>query len=192
MSTWSDTLTAAILAVPVEVESKDIRKVVNECLKQRQTPTQPFSKHNEFIALWCSAYATKHGGKYLFLAKDAAAVAKLVNTFEVEHLMRIAKAAWDHQELFACKAANSLTGFMSRINDIRAELEQWRLSKKGTTMPAFQQLKILQEMKSRHPCNRDSTAFDEAQMTADKKKEYAEIKRKILELEQGQRRQVLG
>ena len=47
----------------------------------------------------------------------------------VDHLIRIAVAAWQRTDLFNCRQASSISGFVSRINDIRAELNSTRNGK---------------------------------------------------------------
>lgn len=151
------------------------------------------SEHHRFIQLWCAAFEQKFGEKYAFVGgRDGEAVKKLIGFgLPTEHLIRIAKAAWEHPEEFFCKRAASLTGYMSRLNEIRMELNALKaVGQKG--LPAFKQLEILRDMKATHVCNPESVHFSESKMTAEARKEYADIKKKIMEIEHSQRQQALA
>lgn len=193
--TWTETLRAALNSIPSDVDGKAIRKVVSACLKDRQ-PVKPWTQHQQFFDAWCKAFYDKFKIGYPVMGgKDGAAVKKLLafaseiradrptGFDEVEHLMRIAKAAWDHPETFACRQARTLGGFMSKFAEIRIELEEMRTGKgnKGTKMPAFKQLEILRASLAQHPCNPRSISYnpDSASLKAD----YSMLKRKIAELE---------
>lgn len=88
------------------------------------------SAHADFVKLWTDEYPKFHDGeKYVFQSgKDGAAVKALISTSEKTplELLRIAVAAWKSPDKFNCKSAASLTGFNSKINEIRAELNKGR------------------------------------------------------------------
>lgn len=96
------------------------------------------SAHRQFIDRWMAAYPSHHhGNTYAFQAgKDGQAVRHLLSTsrLEPEELMRVAVEAWAHPAKFHCASAASLTGFNSRFNEIRAELQTLR---SGGNRPRF-------------------------------------------------------
>lgn len=193
-------LREAVLAIPGDTDKKTILKHVGLWIKERNARLGAVadavqqSKHKQFIDLWCTAYEAKFGSKYAFMGgKDGEAVKRLLAFgFEVEHLIRIAKAAWEHPTSFFCKMAGSITGFMAKLNDIRAELNAILKKKPTPSLPPHIQLQVLREMKDNHVCNSNSVAFDDSKMTAEARKEYADIKKKIMELEFSQRKRALG
>lgn len=192
-------LRTAVLAIPIDVDQKTILQQVRLAIKERNAnlgaaeDEKRKSQHKEFIERWCAGYEAKFGAKYAFMGgKDGEAVKKLLAFgFDIDHLMRIAKAAWEHPTGFFCKMAVSLTGFMSRINEIRAELNTMRGSW-PKFLPPHVQLNILREMKDGHVCNPSAIAYNESKMTPEARKEYAEIKRKITEIEQEQRKRAMA
>lgn len=195
-----DPLQAAVLAIPGDVDRKTILKHVGQWINERNARLGAAeeevqkSKHKLFIDQWCTAYEAKFGSKYAFMGgKDGSAVTKLLSFgFEIEHLMRIAKAAWENPpNTFFCKMAGSIPGFMSRINEIRAELNSIR-GKSTKALPPHVQLQILKEMRTSHVCNPNSVEYDESRITPDARKEYADIKRKIMEIEHTQRQRALA
>ena len=196
--TWLAPLQTALRAIPTDVDAKAIRKVVNQVLKERQ-PAKPPCHHAQLIDLWCGSFETRFGAKYVFLGKDAKAVKALLAidygtrvSDPVAHLIRLAKAAWEHKEGYPCSMSLTLPKLLSHINEIREWLNANRNGKPTAPMPAFKQLEVLREAKAFHPCNPDSiAAVDMDKRTPAQKQEYAEIKRKITELEQAQRRQVM-
>ena len=105
--------------------------------KRRKTCTPgevPLNSHKQFVKEWAEKYPQWHRGeKYIFVgAKDGAAVKRLFSSdppMPVDHLIRIAVAAWQRTDLFNCRQASSISGFVSRINDIRAELNSTRNGK---------------------------------------------------------------
>lgn len=199
MSDWMEPLQSAVLAIPGDIDKKTIIKHVNAFIKERnvrngiKADEAQLSKHKLFIDLWCKAYEAKFGEKYAFMGgKDGECVKRLLAFgLEVEHLMRVAKAAWEHPKDYFCKSASSITGFMSRLNEIRAELNAMR-KEPTKSLPPYVQLQILRDMKDNHVCNQNSVAFDESKMTVEARKEYAEVKKKIMELEATQRKRALG
>lgn len=192
MSTWLQPLQTALRAIPKDVEVKAIRKVINQELYSRQ-PVKPLCPHNQLIELWCKAFESRFGAKYVFLGKDAQAVKRLLaidyGADPVTHVMKIARAAWEHKDKYPCNMSLTLPKLLSHINEIREWLNANHDGK--PTIPLFKQLEILKDMRQNHPCNPDSIAYDEKPTTA-QRQEFADIKRKISELEQAQRRQVMA
>lgn len=83
------------------------------------------SAHAEFVGKWEKAYSEHFGESYAFQGgKDAKAVKQLLLTSgkPPDDLIRMAKAAWNNTGGFYCKSAGSLSGFNSKFNDIRSEL----------------------------------------------------------------------
>lgn len=95
--------------------------------------------HAEFITFWTAEYPKHHHNEpYAFQGgKDGTAVKALLLSSQkpVPDLMRVAVAAWKHPSGFHCKAAASISGFASRFNDIRAELN---VSRGNGTAPVTQ------------------------------------------------------
>lgn len=90
-----------------------------------------FAEVDEFIALWSAAYFKTNGEKYLLTGKkDKVAVRHLLQHSGKSQpdIMRVAEAAWKHNGFFS-KSAASLSGFDSKFNEIRSELND--LHKKG-------------------------------------------------------------
>lgn len=198
MNPWAEPLTTALRAIPKDVDPKAIRKVVGQVLKERQ-PVKDAGIHTQLIERWCASFETRFGDKYVFQGKDAKAVKALLAidygtkvSDPVAHLLRIATAAWEHKEGYPCNMSLTLPKLLSHINEIREWLNTNKDGKATKAIPEFEQLARLRDMKANHPCNRDSIAFDETMRTPDNLAKYAEIKRKLAELEQARNRQVMG
>jgi hypothetical protein len=93
--------------------------------KEKASPSQ----HQVFIERWCDDYLKIRGEKYLVTGgKDGQAVKRLLAVEpDIDLLMKIARGAWKHPDLFHCKNSFSICGFVSRFNDIRAELRQFHI-----------------------------------------------------------------
>lgn len=82
--------------------------------------------HRDLIRRWVDEYPKHHDGEtYLFQeGKDGSAVSKLLKTSgkTPEELQRMFVTAWSHPTEFNCKSATSISGFLSRFNEIREEL----------------------------------------------------------------------
>lgn len=87
------------------------------------------SPHKAFIETWCQMYEQAFGDKYVFHGgRDGAAVKRLLETgMEPDKLVSLAVKAWGRAS-FNCKQSTSITGFASRINEIRHE---FRMLSKG-------------------------------------------------------------
>lgn len=182
MSDWQSQLKSALLAVPRDIDNKALLCACRDILRDRVV-----SDHKALIKFWCESYEKEFGFPYVFLAKDAAAVKKLLASLDMERLVRIFKAAWVQRDVYPCSASKTLTGLLSKINEIRDALNAQRNGKApAKSMPAFKQLEILKSEKAKHPCNCNSVKYDESLCTPDRRKEYAELKKKIMDLEQSE------
>jgi hypothetical protein len=87
------------------------------------------SPHTEFIQGWMELYRIAFGRDYVFQGgKDAAQVKRLLVASKLtpEQLLAIANGAWQRPEAFNCKQAVTISGFLSRFNEIRQEIETAR------------------------------------------------------------------
>lgn len=89
--------------------------------------------HHKFINDFCDAYELRHGFKYVFQAKDAAAAQKLLRNFEPAHLLRIIREAWKQPRIYPYTMADTLPKFLSHINEIRVSLNARRSQLKPKT-----------------------------------------------------------
>lgn len=190
MRPWLEVLQDSLRAVPQDVDNATLRRHINAVLKERQ-PAKPVCKHTELIDLWCKAFLDWFKCEYVFLAKDAAAVKQLVAKFDVDHIMRIALAAWAHKDTYPCNMALTLPKLLSHINEIREWLNANHTGK-AKAMPAFKQLEILRDTLAKHPCNPRSIAYNPDSASMKDEDDYDNIKRRIKALEQEQRKQALG
>lgn len=184
MSDWQSQLKSALLAVPRDIDNKALLCACRDILKERLV-----SDHQALIKFWCESYEKEFGDKYIFQPKDARAAKMLLANLDLARVIRIIQHAWAHKDVFPCDASVTLPGLLSQINRIRAWLNA-NLGKKpaatGKGMPAFKQLELLKSEKAKHPCNMNSVKYDASLCTPELKKDYAELKRKILELEQSE------
>jgi len=103
-------------------ERKDLKKgscEESELTKQRKSEVAEFTKR------WCEEFPTYNDGeKYIHQgAKDGvAAKALLGNGVPVDVAIGTAIDAWQNKTLFNCRHSVSISGFKSRYNEIRAEL----------------------------------------------------------------------
>lgn len=93
------------------------------------------SEHSKFIRVWTEEYPNHHGGEnYVFQGgKDGAHVKTLLASgVGIEKLIKIAIAAWKLPLDFDCKSAASISGFASKLNDIRNRLNALQGQKNGS------------------------------------------------------------
>lgn len=91
---------------------------------------EPDGDHAEFIRRWTALYPKFHDGEeYLFQgAKDGSAVSRLLKMKQKtpDEWERCFVAAWKRPDLFNCAFAASIAGFVSRFNEIGAEINAAR------------------------------------------------------------------
>lgn len=108
-------------SLAISLAGSDKRRVEKSRVEKKR---ESLSAHAEFIQEWELAYKEHFGENYAFQSgKDAAAVKQLLTSSKKSpsELLRIAKAAWNHRGFFS-KGAASISGFNSKFNDIRNEL----------------------------------------------------------------------
>lgn len=97
---------------------------------------EPSSDHARFISIWMEEYPKHHSGEeYAFQSgKDASAVKQLLQTSKKtpEELIKMAIASWNNAVGFHSGWAASISGFNSRFNDIRNELNTMMNVKNGS------------------------------------------------------------
>jgi hypothetical protein len=89
---------------------------------------------NLFIARWCDEYLEVKGTKYIVArGKDTGHAKSLLKQIpDIDHLMKVARAAWKRPHEFNCKQAASLVGFCTRYNDIVSELRAIKQNSNGS------------------------------------------------------------
>lgn len=89
---------------------------------------------NLFIKRWCDEYLEVKGTKYIVArGKDTGNVKSLLKQMpDIDHLMKVARAAWKRPHEFNCKQAASLVGFCTRYNDIVEELRAIKQNGNGS------------------------------------------------------------
>lgn len=100
-------------------------------------------EHAEFIRRWVALYPQYHDGEEYLLqgAKDGSQLSRLLKSKPkpISDWERCFVAAWEHKDLFNCSSSASIAGFVSRFNEIAAEVRAALRAKakaNGHTPPA--------------------------------------------------------
>lgn len=102
-------------------------KVIQSKVIQNLAESKKTSDHKAFVLKWCAGYREVFKEKYAFQpGKDGQAAKQLLAASgkTPDELMVIARAAWANGGGFSSKSAASLSGFNSKFNEIRQELNQ--------------------------------------------------------------------
>lgn len=95
--------------------------------------------HAALLKLWTEEYPKHHDGEPYLISggKDGKAASELLKASgkTPAQLHRMFIAAWAHPKEFNCKAASTLSGFLSRYNEIREELNALHPKSNGGQQP---------------------------------------------------------
>lgn len=178
MSTWLQPLQSALRAIPKDVEVKAIRKVVNDCLKEREPVPASVRGYeiplllntDAFLEAWAMYERHRSEKRAKLTAQAARQQLKNLQAMGVERAI----AAINYS------VGNGWTGiFEPKQQHVFRNLKE--------------EIAELVKARNFHPCYPHSVnAVDIDAQTSKQRQEYADIKRKLAELEQAQRRQVMA
>lgn len=184
MTPWPESLTAALSAVPPDVDTKAVRKVFNRLFKEwakTRQPVQAVQRGYEIPVLLNTPAFLEAWDMY---ERHRMEKRKKLTPLAARQQLKSLDAMGVERAIAAIhySVGNGWTGIFE---------PKQQGNTMGNGIPLFKQIEIVKEAQKNHPCYSNSRAYD-PNATEDQHREYRDIKAKLQSLEQEQRKRVVG